>query len=495
VPVVDVRRVLSLVGAVLRYLSFAFLLPLVVALLYGESIAPYVVAFFATYAVATVLARLTPSHEEVGWREGFLVVTLTWLAVAAFGAIPYLVVSEPQLHHPVDAYFESMSGFTTTGATVLTDIEAMPRALLLWRSFTQWLGGLGIVVLALAILPRLAVGGQQLMDAEMPGTGVEKLTPRIRETARRLWLLYTALTATELLVLWALGLAGAPNMDLYTAAATTFSTMSCGGFSPEARSIEAFGGAVQVVVMCFMVLAGLNIALVYRSLQRRSTDLLRDDQTRLYFGLLVAAGLLLTVELWASGTYGSADAIRHGAFQGASMLTGTAFSSADFAAWTPLALATLVTLMFFGGCTGSTTGGIKQLRILLMARAVRRELMLTIDPPAVVPVRLNGRAVDELVIRSVFVFFAVYVGVFAAGTLALLIDASRVGQDLNAFEAISAAAASIGNVGPGVGFLGPLGSYESLSAPSKLVTLALMWIGRLEILPVVIVLSRAYWRP
>jgi trk system potassium uptake protein len=244
-----------------------------------------------------------------------------------------------------------------------------------------------------------------------------------------------------------------------------------------------------------MVLAGLNIALVYRSLQRRSTDLLRDDQTRLYFGLLVAAGLLLTVELWASGTYGSADAIRHGAFQGASMLTGTAFSSADFAAWTPLALATLVTLMFFGGCTGSTTGGIKQLRILLMARAVRRELMLTIDPPAVVPVRLNGRPVDELVIRSVFVFFAVYVGVFAAGTLALLIDASRVGQDLNAFEAISAAAASIGNVGPGVGFLGPLGSYESLSAPSKLVTLALMWIGRLEILPVVIVLSRAYWRP
>ena len=269
----------------------------------------------SNFPAGTMMQRLTPDHRELGIREGFLVVTLTWLVAAAMGALPYIFSSEPQVDGIVDAYFESMSGFTTTGASVLTDIEALPRSLLIWRSLTQWLGGIGFVVLALAVLPKLAVGGQQLMDVEAPGPETEKLTPRIAETARRLWVVYLGLTAAELAILLAIGYGGlSPQMDFFNALAHTFATISTGGFSPNARSVEPFGAEAQWVISVFMLLGAVNFALMFRAV-RRPRVLRHDEELRVFLLVIAAATALVAVELLTYDDMGLHDAIRHAAFQ------------------------------------------------------------------------------------------------------------------------------------------------------------------------------------
>lgn len=493
--VVDVLGTIGLVGSILRWVSLTLLAPAAVAVYYGESVRPYLISLAIAFAAGYLLERLTPSADEVGIREGFLLVTVAWLAAAAMGALPYLLSANPQLHHPVDAYFESMSGFTTTGASVLTDIEALPKSLLFWRSLTQWLGGMGIVVLAMAILPRLSVGGQQLMDVESPGPEAEKLTPRIAETARRLWILYVALSIAEVTALCAVGYGGlAHGMNLFEATTHTFGTMSTGGFSSRARSVEEFGAEAQWIITAFMLIASLNFALMFRSL-RRPALLPRDEETRFFLLLVIVASTIVALEIGSYGRYGGADAIRHAAFQVASIVSTTGFASTDFALWTPLPLLILIVLMFAGGCSGSTAGAIKAMRVLLLNKVLRRELVLTVHPQAVVPIRLNGRVVNDRTLRAIVGFVLIYVVAFVIGTVLILIDASRGTHPVGAFEAISAAATTLGNVGPGVGFLGPMGSFDPFSTPSKLVMIALMWIGRLEVIPVMIVLSRTYWRP
>ncbi len=505
---VEWRLSVGLVGTVVKWLALAMVFPLLVGIYYGETSA---VVTFATTAGLTLLVGFgleqLRSGAELGAREAFLMVALTWVAVSVMGALPYLIAGNGTVAVPANAIFESMSGFTTTGATVMGDISfaSHSRTLLIWRQETQWLGGMGIVVLAVAILPELSVGGAQLLDAEAPGPGIEKLTPRIAETARALWIAYLGITVLEVLLLFGLHLGGlAPDMSFYQAVAHGFTTMSTGGFSPEARSIEAFSAAVQWLIIPFMVAAGTNFALFWHVLDGNPTRLWRDSEFRFYLGLMgvlggLLAGLLFTgagfVSGQGGGIIGTAGAsVRHALFQAVAILTTTGYATQDFNTWRPIAQYLLLFAMFIGGSAGSTGGSIKVVRWLVIFKAIKRELFTSIHPEAVRPVRLGGRALDERAIRGIFAFTLLYMAVFFVATGLLFLDATRVGLDLSIVEAMSAAAATLGNIGPGFGLLGPMDSYLPFSTSSKLFMVGLMWIGRLEIFPVLIILTRAYWR-
>jgi trk system potassium uptake protein TrkH len=493
---VDLRAAVSLVGTNVKYLSLALAAPTAVALAYSETPWPFVAAGAGGFAFGWAVEQIGREEGTLGAREGFLVVSLTWLLAAALCSATYLLSGNEQLRDPVNAYFESMSGFTTTGASVLTDVESLPRSLAFWRQLSQWLGGMGIIVLAIAILPRLRVGGRQLLESELPGPEMEQLTSRIRDTARRLWLIYIALTAVLALILATLGWTGLDSkIDTFEAVGHALATLPTGGFSTEARSVEALGAASQWTIALFMVIAGANFALMYRSLVRRRPGvLIRDEEFRLYVALLVAATVALTLVLVGDSTLEGEEALRHAVFQASSMMTTTGFASVDFNAWPLLAVALLVGLMFVGGSAGSTSGSVKVVRHLLMGRILRRELDQTVHAELVTRVRLNGRPVDERTLRAVESFILIYIGLFIVGTLLLLVDADRVGLDLSVLDAVAACATTLGNVGPGTGIAGPMGSFEPFSHFAKLVLIALMWLGRLEIIPIVILFTRSYWR-
>lgn len=492
---VDIAAALNLVGALVRTLSLAYLFPVAIALGYGEPVWPFLAAGAVAGGFGLLLEYVTYGAERVGGREGFLVIALLWVLVAAFGSLPYLFAGEEQLDRPLDAYFESMSGFSGTSATVLTNVEGLNQSLLMWRSFTAWIGGLGILVLGLAILPRLRVGGRQLFELDAPGPELEPLTVTIRETARRFVILYVGLTTLEVAVLAVLGWTGVDEqMDLFEAAAHSFGTLATAGFSTENASVGAFGPATQWVIVAFMFLAGTNFALMYRALLRRPVAFARDDEFRLYVVLLLLGSALLIVELWSEGIARGEEAVRDGVFQTVSIMTTTGFASADYNLWPFLAAVTIVALMFFGGSAGSTSGSLNVVRHVLVGRILRRELEQTVHPELVSPVRLNGRVVEDRALRGVTVFVLLYVGCFAVGALGLMIDAARTNLGLTPFDAVAAAATTIGNVGPGFGIAGPLGSFAEYGEPSKLILIVLMWLGRLEIIPVAVLLMRGYWR-
>jgi trk system potassium uptake protein TrkH len=529
---VDYRASLSLVGSVLKYLAVPLAIPLAVSLAYGDPIAPFLVTMLVTVGVGRGLERLRPDRD-IGTREGFLMVGATWLAVSVVGSLPYLIEAHgvpglvaptapaSTLGRPENALFESMSGFTTTGATVLgrISLDAHSHGIMLWRQLSQWLGGMGIVVLAVAILPELSVGGAQLMDAEAPGPGIEKLTPRIAETARALWGAYLGFTVLEAILLYGLHLGGmAPAMDAYNAVAHALTTMPTGGFSPAARSIEAFSAAVQWLIIPFMIAAGTNFALFWHALTGEPERLPGDSEFRFYVGtvavltgliaglLFVGGGVLRLVPpgaafdsaylagVRATVVGGVEPALRHAAFQVVSIVTTTGYASIDFNTWSPPLQCLLLFAMFVGGSAGSTGGGIKIVRWYVILKSVRRELFTTGHPDAVRPVRLGGRPVDERALRGIYAFTLLYLVLFFCATVLLFLDASRIGLELTVLEAMSAVAATLGNVGPGFGLVGPMGGYIQFSAASKLFMTGLMWLGRLEILPVLVLLTPEYWR-
>jgi trk system potassium uptake protein len=493
---VDVVGVLNVVGTLVAYLSLAPLVPAAVALGYEESPWPFftATAIAGTLGIATMWA--TRGDHRLGIREGFLVVSLTWLVAAAIGAMPYWFSGDAQLHRLVDAYFEGMSGFSTTGGSIVTRVEELPHGLAMWRQFTQWLGGIGIIVLALAVLPRLRVGGRQLLEHELPGPEIESLSTRIRDTARRIWILYIGLTATLfaiLFVLWATGVD--EEMTPFHAVAHAFTTIPTAGFSTKAISIEAFAPATQWVIVLFMVLGGINFALTYRVLVRRQPRAAaRDEELRLYLALLVLGAFVLTTEIWTEDVVPGWDAVREGVFTAVSTMTTTGFSVADYNTWPALALMTIVGLMFVGGSAGSTSGSVKVVRHVLLGKILRREIDQTMHPEVVLPVRLNRAVVDERTLRAVSSFILIYIGIFIAGALVLAIDAARTGLELSVLDAVSVSASMLSNVGPAFGVGGPLGSFAPFSDFSKLVMIVLMWLGRLEIIPIVVLLSRHYWR-
>ena len=496
---VDVRATLSYTGTIVKLLSASMSVPLVVALIYGEDALTFAVSMTIAVAVGAGMERLD-DEPDLGPRDALAVVSLAWLMAAVVGAIPYVIAgygTPSALGHPVNALFESMSGFTTTGATATAEIsfERHSHAVLMWRQLTQWLGGMGIIVLMVAILPQLAVNGAELMKSEAPGPGLQKLTPRIAETARALWLIYAGFTAALIAILFGLGLTPlAPNMDLYNAIAHGFSTLPTGGFSPQAESIAAFSPVVQWVFVPFMVIAGVNFALFWYVLRDDPREMFGNTEFRMYLGLVTGFAAVLAVGLFYGGapetgiggvTEGVTEsALRHGAFQIASLMNSTGFATANFAEWDTQTKFFLLFVMFVGGSAGSTGGGIKVIRWLILLKVLYRELYTTANPDVVRPVRLGGEVVDEDVIRGILVFTLLYFLVFALSAVFIELDTTRVGEGLTGTQAFAASLATIGNIGPGLGPLGPFGSYEFLPNATKLLMIGLMWIGRLEIVPV-----------
>jgi len=494
---IDVPAAVHLIGTLGKYLSVAALFPVPFALWYDEPFWPFLAAGAITCGFGYLLERLTSgAAERVGVREGFLVVSATWLLAAGFAALPYLLSSGPQLSGPIDAYFEGMSGFTTTGSSVASDLTEINRSVGIWRQFTQWLGGMGIIVLAIAVLPRLRVGGRQLMESELPGPEIAQLSERIRSTARRLWFLYVGLTLVQILLLASVGWLGLDDeMTPYQALANAFSTMPTGGFSTLPRSAEGFSATSQWILAFFMFVAGANFALMYLGIiRRRPRAFMRDEEFRLYVVLLLAASAALTAMLWGYGIAEGEEAVRAAVFQAVSIMTTTGMASADFALWPAVLLLALFALMFVGGSAGSTGGSIKVVRHLLLGKVLRREIDQTLSPEVVMPIRLNRSPVDERTVRAIAAFVLLYVGAWAVGASVIAIDSASTGAGLGTLDALAASATTLGNVGPAFGIAGPMGSFAELGDVSKLTMIGLMWAGRLEIVPVVVLLTRHYWR-
>ncbi|WP_336330502.1 TrkH family potassium uptake protein [Haloarcula sp. CGMCC 1.2071] len=505
---VDWRQSVALTGTVIKYLAVAMLVPLGISFLYGEDTVVFLISIAIAITLGIALEQASDSHE-LGPREALLFVGLSWGAVAVIGAIPYVIAgwgTESALGEPVNALFESMSGFTTTGATVTDEISFArhSHALLMWRQLTQWLGGMGIIVLMVAILPEAAVNGAQLIESEAPGPELQKLTPKIAETARLLWLFYLGFTLLYILILLGLHYTGyAPNMDAYNAVAHGFTTLPTGGFSPQAESIAYFSPAVQWVVIPFMLIAGMNFALFYLLLQDEYAAFLKDRELQAYLGAnagvaVILWGLLFTgsappLELGGITQGALENSLRQATFQIASLLNSTGYATSNFAEWGNTAKGILLFAMFIGGSAGSTGGGVKIVRWLVVLKSIRRQLFTTAHPSAVKPVRLGGQVIDEDVINAIYGFTLLYLLTFGVATVFLLLDAGRVGLGLTVFEAISASLATIGNIGPGFGFLGPFGTYELFPETSKLLMIFLMWIGRLEIIPVFVIFTGAFW--
>ncbi len=496
---IDVGSAIDLVGGVLKWLAPAFLLPVVVAIGYGEPFWSFLVAGAITGLAGLALDQITGDRRgaAITPRESFLVVALIWLLVPVFGALPFVLGGGPQLSRPIDAYFEAVSGFTATGATLVPRVEALERSILFWRQLTHWLGGMGIIILAVAILPRLRIGGRQLLQSELAGpTEIEQLGDTIRSTARRLWRLYVVLTVIAIVVLGFLSVSGIDaELTPFDAVGQALSVVALGGFSTRNDSAAGFAPITQYVLLVLMIIAGINFLRLHRFfVQRRFSVLGRDEELRLYLLLIVVGTVLIAIEVIGGGYETGEAAVRHSLFQATAILTTTGFATADYALWGPLATLTLLLLMFSGASAGSTGGGIKIVRHLLMFKVVKRELEQTVHREAIVPIRVNRRVVDERALRSAIVFVLLYLLTFAIGALLLVADARRAHEDLNAFEAFGAAAACLGNVGPAFGFAGPFGSFAPFSDFSTWICALLMWLGRVEIIPIAVVLTRAYWR-
>ncbi len=470
-------------GALAVALAAVLLVPVPLSLIDGDGAqGAFLLASLVAGALSAALLGLSRRGTlELTHREGFAVVTLGWVLFGVLGALPYWF--HGALPSLVDSVFESVSGFTTTGATVLTDIEALPRSLLLWRALTHWLGGMGIIVLGLAILPMLGVGGMQLFRAEVPGPTADRLRPRIQDTAKLLWGVYVGLTAAEVALL------AAGGMDLFEAVCHAFATMATGGFSTRNASVGAFGSAyVDAVITVFMFLAGVNFALHHAFLTGRWRRALRSEELRAYALLTVAAvGVIMAAN--AGGTYRSiGENLRYSAFQAVSILTTTGFGTADYELWPVVCQILLVLLMFIGGSAGSTGGGMKVSRVLLILKHAVVQLWSLVHPRGVRVVKLDGHPVPAAVLQGVLGFFALYLLVTGAGSLGM----AALGVD--PVTSVASVIACVGNIGPGLGGVGPADNYAHLPQAGKALLAFCMLAGRLELLTVFVLFYPSAWR-
>ena len=486
---IDPRPIARVLGRLLLVLGVAETVPTIVCLIYGERDAA--LAFLATAVVTAgcglVAVRWGGDASEMYRREGILIVVLGWVLASVFGALPYMLTGT--LVMPADALFESASGFTTTGASVLTDIQSSGRGILFWRSFTQWLGGMGIIVLFVALLPELGPGARFLYKLEVPGPTAETLHPRVHDTAAVLWRLYLIFTAVQVVLLLVAGL------DLYDALTHTFSTLSTGGFSPYNTSTAEFSPLVQVILIVFMILAGVNFSLYY-GLKRRGgvRSILRDPELRIYLALTFGIAVLITWDLLAHGGYqASGEAFLDGLFQVSTILTTTGFATEDFDRWPLVSKVLLVSLMFVGGCAGSTSGGVKIMRFVIGLKAAFREVRLMFSPSHVLKVVIAGKAVPNTVVRSVVGFFLLYFLAWGVGTLALSVGHDSV-EGFGLDTAATASIATLGNIGPGLDLVGPTMGFAFFHGWQKLVMVLLMWLGRLEIYAILAVMTITFWR-
>jgi trk system potassium uptake protein TrkH len=478
----NITLTLRILGALLLFLAIALLFPIPFSLFYGDGAASsFLLSAIISSGCGGLLFTQFRSETDLSVREGFAVVTFGWTFFALFGALPFVLSGA--IPSFLNAFFETMSGFTTTGSTILTDIEAVPPSLLLWRSLTQWLGGMGIIVLSLAILPMLGVGGMQLFKAEVPGPTADRLKPRIQDTAKLLWGVYVLLTGAEVILLMFGG------MSFFDGLNHAFTTMATGGFSTRNASVAAYNSAyIDWVVTLFMFLAGINFSLHYLALRGRISDFIRNEEF-LFYSTLIMVGTMMITLLNMGSTYPNVfDNLRFSAFQVVSIMTTTGFGTADYELWPVLCQYLLVFAMFIGGCAGSTGGGMKVARILLIFKHAQVHLYRLIHPRAIKLVKLGERPVDKDVMQSILGFFAVYLGVFVAASFIM----AGVGMDLP--SAGASVIATLSNIGPGLGSVGPVDNFAHVPAFGKLVLAFCMLLGRLELFTVLVLVFPSFWR-
>jgi trk system potassium uptake protein TrkH len=479
-----IRQILRMIAILNIFLGLSMIAPIAVSIIYSDgSFLPLLYSFIITSGSGIALFFILKNADcsALTQQESMAIVTLSWVSAGFFGSLPFLFSGS--IHTLTNAYFESISGFTTTGASILSNIESLPKGVLFWRSLTQWMGGMGIIVLSIAILPFLGVGGMQLYKAEIPSPVVDKLQPRISDTAKTLWKVYLLITVLEVILL-SLG-----GMPLFDSICHAFCTMPTGGFSTQNASIAQYNNTYfEVVIIIFMLLAGINFSLHFKFLKGDFKIFGKDPECRVF--LIIVSILTVMVALNIHGTvYKSiGHALRFAAFQVASIITTTGFVTADYAQWPALSQIILLSCMFIGAMAGSTGGAIKIMRIILLVKQGYQEIFRLIHPHAVRPIKLGGKPVPADVLNSIWGFFILYIMLFF---LAVIVVSAN---GLDVITSFSSVAATIGNVGPGFGLVGPVTNYLSVPDPSKWVLIFCMIIGRLEIYTVIIMLVPAYWR-
>lgn len=486
--------IFKVLGVLLMIEGLFLLLCLIPSAIYGHDLLSNLVLFdpkhdflpllitggFTLFSgVALFIFNRRLDQNSIGKREGYIIVTLAWVLISFFGALPYMLSGVASSF--ADAYFETMSGFTTTGASVFTYIESIPKGILFWRALTHWIGGMGIIVLSLAVLPVLGIGGMQLFVAEVPGVTPDKLTPRITQTAKNLWGIYVALTLICTIMLMLGGL------DLYDSLCHAFATLATGGFGTKNDSVVSFSPYIQYVLILFMYLAGINFSLHFFALKRKFRLVFSNEELKSYTFIILSAAAIIGIALFFIHDTSIEKAFRDSLFTVVSIITTTGFVSADYLLWPHHTWIIILLLMFIGGSAGSTGGGIKVVRIVLLMKNSMLELKRLIHPQALIPVRLNGRAIPQGIIFNILAFFLIYLIVFAIGSLTL----SIIGLDFE--SSVGAVASCLGNIGPGFGTVGPMLNYGLVPDAGKWLLSFLMLLGRLELFTVLILFSAAFW--
>lgn len=479
----NVKIIFRVLGLLLLIEGVAMLLALGVSIIYREyDQSAFLISSGINILLGGIIFFLTRNAKrDIGRREGYIIVSLVWIVFSFFGSLPYVISGS--IPNFTNAFFETISGFTTTGSSILADIEALPHGILFWRSITQWLGGMGIIVLSLAILPVFGIGGMQLFMAEVPGPTPDRISPRIRQTAKTLWGIYLIFTFAETILLWIAG------MDLFDAVCHSFTTMATGGFSTKQASVAHWSSpAIQYIIVVFMFLAGTNFTLSYLAIKGKFRRVVRDEEIK-YYGLfvLIFTGFIFTGLLFSENS-GVEKAFRDSIFQVVSIITTTGFATADYLLWPPILTVIIFALFFFGGSAGSTGGGIKIMRIVLLLKNSYYELRRMVHPQAIIPVKFNKHSVDSKIITNVLAFFMFYFVIFGFSTVIF----SLIEPDME--SAMGAVATSLGNIGPGLGNVGPAENFLHIKPEGKWFLSFLMLLGRLELFTVLVLFSPSFWK-
>lgn len=476
------RVIAKSLGILLLCEAGLMVLPMLVSLYYGEAeyrAFLYTIIILLAFGICGYMIK--PGSKTIYARDGFAIVAFGWILISIFGGLPFMFSGI--MTNPADAFFEASSGFTTTGATILSSVEGLPNGVMFWRSFTHWVGGMGVLVFTMAFLPLMGTGTMHIMKAESPGPNPGKLVPKLAHTAKLLYIIYIIITVAEIILLKVGG------MSFLDASIHTFGTVGTGGFSNKNISVGAYNSVyIEAVITIFMIVCGVNFGLYYAALKGGIKNILKDEEFKVYFGIIAASIVLITINLTGTVYSSIGQSFRYSSFQVGSIITTTGYATTDFNTWPTFSKMILVVLMFTGACAGSTAGGMKSIRLLVQAKMAKKSILKIVHPNSVYVVRINGKAVDKETLKEVPVFLFLYMFITVAAILVLSLE----GKDFT--TTITAVAATMGNIGPGLGEVGPMGNFGGFNNISKLVMSFCMLLGRIEIYPILITMMPSSWR-